>query len=191
VKPTAGVRSAADAEVLAIDQQRLGPPIGQLPGAHQVAPTSTQVGDQLPLVGHLSPTAPASGLRHPARLLARELGRHAIARPPRNRRQRLADLPRREPILPRARLTLPRLQPRRALHAIRMRLPLARQDRCEPMLGISVDRSTPPPLTPMRRPAIPTTPHHPRSGVLRDRTLRNLHRPATLSLDPDVSTQIE
>jgi hypothetical protein len=72
-----------------------------------------------------------------------------------------------------------------------MRLPLTRQNRREPVLRIPVDRHTPPPLTPMRRLPIPTTTNHLRPRVPRDRTNRNLHRPATLSLHPDVSTQIE
>jgi hypothetical protein len=107
--------------------------------------------------------------------------------------QRLADLTRGEPVLPSARLALPRLQPRGALNTERVRLPLARQDRSEPMLRIPIRLSAAPPLTPTptRRLPIPPVPHHPRASVLSDRTLRNLHRAATLSLQPDISTQIE
>lgn len=59
-----------------------------------------------------------------------------------------------------ARLPLPRLERRRALNAIRVRIALKGQRRREPVLGIPVTRPAPPPLPPLRRLAIPPTPHH-------------------------------
>lgn len=188
--PVLGARTNLDAEVLAVDSDRGRPSIGQLIGADQSAKDINPVRDQLPLV-RLGATLTRPRSRHPASLLPRDLSRCPIARSPRDRSQRLADLACREPILPSTGLLPPTLQPGRALNAIRVRPPLAGQDRREPMLGIAIGRATPPPLTTMRPLPIPTAPNHPRTHMLRDRTGWNLHRPSTLSLQSDLSTQIE
>ncbi len=184
------VRAAVDPEVLTIDRQRMRPAAGQLSGAHEPCADIDPVRDQLPLVRRRA-TRRLTGRELSSSFAACDLRRRPITRSFRNRYQRLADLPRREPILPRARLPLPRLKPRRALHAERMRLPLTGQNRRKPMFRAPIPRATPPPLPTMRRLPIPTTTNHHRTGVLSDRTFRNFHRPATLSLQPDVSTQIE
>lgn len=184
------VRAAVDPEVLTIDRQRMRPAAGQLSGAHEPCADIDPVRDQLPLV-RLRAALARARRRNPACLMTRDLRRHSVARPVRDRHQRLADLTRRKPVLTGARLPLPRLQPRRTLNAERVRLTLTGQDRREPVLRIPIRRPAPPPLTPMRRLSIPTTTNHLRSGVRSYRTLRNLHRPTTLSLQPDVSTQIE
>src|SRR5205814_1980177 len=146
---------------------------------------------QLPLVRRRATTPILISRRDTTRLASCDLRGGAIRRSLRDRHQRLADLPCREPILPSARLTLPRLKAGRALHTERMRLSLTRQDRRESMLRFAVRRPAPPPLTAMSPLPVPPVPNHYRTGVLRDRTLGNLHYQATLSLQPDVSTQIE
>jgi hypothetical protein len=72
-----------------------------------------------------------------------------------------------------------------------MRLPLTGQNRREAMFQIPVHRPTTPPLSTMRRLPVPPVAHHPRAGVLSDRTLGNLHHPATLAPHPDDSTRVE
>ena len=171
VKATAGVRAAVDAEVLAVDSDRVRPAPGSCPAQMNSLQTSTQLATSCPSLAGERRLAPTR--RDPTRLLARDLRRHPIAGPLGHQHQRLPDLPRREAVLPSARLPLPRLKRRRALNAIRVRVALTRQNRREPMLRISIPRPTPPPLPPMRRLAIPTTPHHPRPRVLGDRTRRN------------------
>ena len=191
MKATAGVGAAVDPEVLAIDRQRVRPPIGQRPGAHELAAHIDPVRDQLPLVRWRATRALANRPQLPTRLRAGNLRRRSIARSLRDRYQRLTDLTRREPILPRARLTLPRLQPGRALDTERIRLPLTGQDGREPVLQIPIPRPTAPPLPTMRRLPVPPIAHDPRASVLRDRTLGNLHYQATLSPHPDDSTRVE
>lgn len=183
--------AAVDPEVLAIDCDRVRPPVGELAGAHEPRADIDPVRDQLPLVRR-RPTTPFWIARgDTTRLAPSDLCRRPIARPLRDRHQRLANLTRRKPVLPSACLTLPRLKPRRARHTKRIRLPLPCQNRREPVLRIPVRRSTPPPLATMPLHPIPPIPNDLRARMLRDRTLRNLHGPATLSLQPDISTQIE
>ncbi len=161
VEPGTVARPAVDAEVLAIDRDRVRPPVAELPGAHEPCADIDPVRDQLPLVRR-RPTTPIWIARgDPTRLAPRDLCRRPIARPLRDRHQCLANLTRREPVLPSARLTLPRLKSRRALNAERIRLPLPRQNRREPVLRIPVRRPTPPPLPTMPRPSHTNHPEPP------------------------------
>ena len=194
VEAAARVLAGRDPEVLAVHQQRVRPTLGQLAGAHQSSEHIHPVGHDLAITrGVTPPPLPPSVHRHqgkPRRPASGSLGRSAIAGALRDLDQRLADLARSKPIVPRARLTLPRLQRRRALHTERVRLPLARQHRREPMRPIT-GRSTQPPLTTMRRLPIPTSPHHDRTSVTTHRTLGNLHRYPTLPTATDISILVE
>jgi hypothetical protein len=178
VKAAAGVLAGADAEVLAVDQERLGPAAGRLAGAQKLCEDVDPVGDELALAQRiaaaLGPRVARAG-RDATGTPARRLRGGPIGGAGPHRGERLTDLARREVVLARARLALPRLQAGRALDAEGVRLALARQDRREAMAPIPVRRATQPALPPMRRLPIPARPHHHRARVLDDSTLRNLH----------------
>jgi hypothetical protein len=156
--------------------------VGQRPGnspAHTNSLyTSTQLATSCPsLAGsrYRQPRVLGRPRGHPIGCQSRHLGRRLITRAPRDRGQRVADLARREPIVPRARLALPLLQPRGALHADRLRLPLTHQHRRETVQRLTVPRTTQPPLPPMRSLAIPPSPHNDPTTMPPHRTRRDLH----------------
>jgi hypothetical protein len=195
MKPTARTRTGDNTKVLAVDEQPRRPALRQLPLAHQASEHINPVRHQLSVPHRIAPTPPT------ARALARRGDPRSLAPGSRCRGlvagalsdsdKRVADLARREAILTRAGLSLPRLQRRGALNAISMRIALPCQDRREAMLPVPIRRRTPPPLATMRSLSIPPIPHHPATSMLNDRTNRNLHNPKLPASADAISTQIE
>lgn len=135
---------------------------GKLLGADQLGEHVDPVGDDLAVAQGVAQARsrfprPARGL--PLRSLASSLGSGPVAGAGGYGDKRLADLAGREAIVARTRLSLPRLQAGRALHAIGMRLALAGENRGEPMTRLAVGRPTQPALTAMRRFAVPAGSH--------------------------------
>jgi len=179
VKAAPRVFAAADAEGLRIDEQRPGPAPRELRGADRLGENVDPVDDDLAVAEGIAATSagPARGAgRQPVRASAGRLGGGSVAGSGGDRGERFADLAGGEAVFARARLTLPRLEPGRALDAVAVRLTLAGQHRREAVAPITVRRSAEPALATVRRLAVPAGSHHDRAGVLGEGALGDLHR---------------